>query len=289
MFANSMLIQVGGITFAISGAERAQYVAIPEVLRNFRCSSRPDITIHLRDSVFPAIPLCDENRVFDSRPQWSVYEVDGRQVLAVQPSDLGAPRRTAIFDPEFESVEVFSSASALPIDSGSILLVWPLGQLLMVYLLSRGRGLMVHACAIVDGSKGYLCLGNSGHGKSTMARLWHGKATILNDDRIILRQDGVRFWMFGSPWHGDYPHVSHRGVPLHSIFFLKQSTRNTIVPVRSVEACAMLLSRSFPPQWDRKGMSFTLDFAARLTSEIACYELGFRCDESVTDFIRCVK
>jgi hypothetical protein len=289
MFTDRQSMRVGGITIAIDFAEGVLHKMIPEELRRFLSSGEPDFVIRLRNSSFPAATLSNENRIFDSPPLWSTHLIDGRQVLAVEPSESEGPLRVAVFDPKFTSVDIYSSPRAVSMDAGGLLLEWPFAQLLMVSLLSRRGGLMAHACGIVDGAKGYLFMGNSGHGKSTMAQLWQGKATILNDDRIIVRRDGDRFLISGTPWHGDHPEVSPLGVPLDAVFFLKQATGNTSAPVRGAEACAMIVSRSFPPLWDPAGMSLTLDFAARLAGAVPCYELGFRCDERVTDFVRCVK
>jgi hypothetical protein len=48
----------------------------------------------------------------------------------------------------------------------------PLDQLLVINLLSLGRGLLVHACGIDANGRGYVFLGASREGKSTTARLW---------------------------------------------------------------------------------------------------------------------
>jgi len=148
---------------------------------------------------------------------------------------------------------------------------------------------MVHACGIDDGGRGYLFAGNSTHGKTTMARLWQDEALILNDDRIVLRRRGGRFWMYGMPWHGDYTGVSPQGVPLDKVFFLRHAEANEVHRREDVAACSMLLTRCFPPLWDAEGMRFTLDFCAQLVADVPCYELGFVPDKNVLDLVRCVE
>jgi len=122
----------------------------------------------------------------------------------------------------------------------------------MVSLLARGRGLLMHACAIDDGGRGYLFAGNSTHGKTTIARLWEGQARILNDDRIALRpgEDG-RIWLYCTPWHGEYDQITLRPVPLDKLFFLRHSPQNTLTPRAGAAAASMLLARCFPmpPAW----------------------------------------
>jgi hypothetical protein len=158
----------------------------------------------------------------------------------------------------------------------------------MVCLLAQGRGLMMHACGIDDGGRGYLFAGNSTHGKTTTARLWKNHATILNDDRIVLRHREGRFWMYGTPWHGDYSGVSPHGVPLEKIFFLRHAQANAAHPSHGTAAVSMLLARAFPPLWDQTGMLFTLDFCAELVKTVPSYELGFVPNDDILDYVRCL-
>ena len=72
----------------------------------------------------------------------------------------------------------------------------------MINLLGDGRGLVVHGCGMFDGSdEAYLFVGQSGAGKTTMARLWHAEpgVLILSDDRVILRSEPDGVWMYGTP------------------------------------------------------------------------------------------
>ena len=156
----------------------------------------------------------------------------------------------------------------------------------MVCLMARGRGLMVHACGIDDGGRGYLFAGNSTHGKSTMARIWRDEATILNDDRIVLRWREGRFWMYGTPWHGDYSGVSPGGVPLEKVYFLRHAAENQVRRQEGTAAATRLLTRCFLPLWDAEGMAFSLDLCARVAARVPCHELGFVPDQDVIDFVR---
>jgi hypothetical protein len=134
---------------------------------------------------------------------------------------------------------------------------------------------------------GYLFLGNSGDGKSTTAKLWFGQGiTVLNDDRIIVRQNKGNLWMYGTPWHGDFKEHSSHGLRIHKLFFLRHGRKNSSRVKSGAEAVSMLLARSFPPFWDKEGMAFTIEFCQRLVSEIPCYELTFVPDGSLIDFVR---
>lgn len=163
---------------------------------------------------------------------------------------------------------------------------YPLDQVLTIHLLGAERGLLLHACGVLDGGRGYCFAGSSGRGKSTMARLWDGEATILNDDRIILRPTGGGFWMYGTPWHGTYPATSPEGCPLNELFLLAHGPENEIRRLPPAEAAGRLLQTSFPPLWDHEGMAWTLQLLDRLTTSVPVYELTFRPDEAVVPFVR---
>ena len=55
---------------------------------------------------------------------------------------------------------------------------------------------------------------------------------------------------------------------------------------KGVEAVSMLLTRSFPPLWDQKGMDYTLGLLDRMASKLPCYELHFLLDKRIIDFVR---
>jgi hypothetical protein len=130
-------------------------------------------------------------------------------------------------------------------------------------------------------------MGNSGHGKSTMGKLWmENQCDILNDDRIVVRERGDQFWMYGTPWHGDLAEWSLKALPIRKIFFLNPGGKNSAVPKNGAEAVSMLIARSFPPFWDQDSMTYTMDLCHRLVENSPCHELNFEPDGRIVDFIR---
>ena len=288
-----MVFQIAGIVVSISSDRDIKAIRMEESYGDFFCSEEPEITIHASYDGIPQIPLRDEDKVFDSETIWSLYRIGGRNVFVLKVPVYGPlPYRIAAFDNDFRQGKVYTRIPKLGEMSDGLLpnlLEFPLSEVLMVFLLARGRGLMFHACGIDDDGRGFLFLGNSTHGKTTMARLWKDHALVLNDDRIILRQREGRFWMFGTPFHGDYNHVSPKGIPLDKIFFLRHAEANDSRRKKGVVASSMLLTRCFPPLWDAEGMSYTIDFCAQLVTEVPCYELDFVPNQKIVDFVRCVK
>ena len=227
--------------------------------------------------------------VFDSGGTWKLYRDGARRRFLFSSPALGLlPYKEATFEPDFSAGEVTLRRACFQPAQGLWPLEYPLDELLLQGLLARGRGAEIHACGVTDSSgRGLLFVGQSGAGKTTMARLW-GTSTdtrILSDDRIILRRIGDRFAMYGTPWHGEAALAEPTSAPLTGVFFLEHGAANSLLPLREAEAATRLLACGFPPFHDRNGLGFTLAFFAELAGEVPCHELRFAPDAHVVEFV----
>jgi len=263
------------------------------IYKDFLSSEKHEISIRVYHGNMPEFQLHDKNKIFDSELIWSLYQDNKQNIFVLKMPDLRKlPYRIAVFDTHYKQGDIYTDMSQFEHLSDTMLhdpLEFPLSEILMVCVLSKRRGLMIHACGIDDSGYGYLFAGNSTHGKTTMAKLWKEQAVILNDDRIVIRYKDGHFWMYGTPWHGDYTGVSPHGVPVEKIFFLQHSKSNYVEKINGAGAASMVIARSFPPLWDSEGMKFTLDFCSQLVSAVPCYRLNFMPDENIIDFIRCTR
>jgi hypothetical protein len=283
-------LKVGDVVFGVDFPATECPGAISRTYLPFVTSEEPDMRIVASTSAMPPVFPLESHRVFDAWDKWSIYRIDGQTLLVQRHAFSSAiPDRVMVIDPDFRQGELFLRSSGSIGGVTPCPLDYPLGQVLMAWLLSQGHGLMVHACGVNDNGRGYLLAGNSGHGKSTLAAIWEKEADVLNDDRMVVRKKDGRFWMYGTPWSGSNKSVSAYGVPVEKIFFLKQGAGYSIEHVGGARAVSMILARSFPPIWDAQGMAFTLDFLSELTSQVPCHEFTFSAGEEVKDVIRCVK
>jgi hypothetical protein len=290
---NRIIIKVSDIIFSISSDREIKTMLLEKAYKDFFCIDVPEIIINAYYGDLPRISFQDKDKIFDSEMVWSLYKKDGKNIFVMISPIFGSlPYRIAIFDIGFMRGEVYNLIpNPEEILDGHLSnpLEFPLSEVLMVCLLAQRRGLMIHACGIDDNGKGYLFAGNSTHGKTTMAKLWKDHALVLNDDRIVIRKKENHFWMYGTPWHGEYTGVSPQGVPIKKIFFLHHAESNNAIRCKGVDAASKLFARSFPPLWDSEGMKFTLNFCSQLISAVPCYKLNFMPDENIVDFVRCVK
>jgi hypothetical protein len=256
-----------------------------DIYYEFITDTRPETKLRVHHDSFPQRSM--GKKIFDSGSAWSLFRNQGKYVLQDSSFDFDPPpNQLVILESDFKSGDIYINDEIfknLSIDP----LGFPLNQVLMILLLSRCKGIMLHACGIDDRGYGYLFLGNSGHGKSTIARLWsENKATVLNDDRIIVREINGELLMYGTPWPGDFKEVSSKGLPIRKLFFLRHGEQNSAVPKKGREAVLMLLTRCFPPIWDKKGMEYTMGLCHRLVHKIPCYEFSFEPDRKIVDFVK---
>lgn len=164
--------------------------------------------------------------------------------------------------------------------------------LLINYFALKNEGIFTHSVGIKDlDSRGLLFTGKSGCGKSTTAKIWHrqSKALVLNDDRIIVRKHQGKFFIYGSPWHGDFSDYLASDIesaPLDKIFFIHHAPKNTVRQISQREAFSLLYPAIFPTFWDKKGLENITSFCQDLIKNIPCYSLGFVNDKKVIRFVR---
>ena len=253
--------------------------------------------IRLRCHYSPAPAFSSAELVFATGGPWSLYRQDRQFIFHLGPDP---PDRVAIVNQSFSNVEVYyypqgdPPPGKSPLSSPGPISFHPfsgyLDELLMINFLARGRGVIFHACGVVDEGRGLMFVGVSGAGKSTFAELWRQRqVTLLSDDRIIVRRPEGQFRMYGTPWHGVAYICSPESAPLERIYFIEKAPRNYVKELSPVEVATRLLVRCFPPFYDGEGLAFTLEFLSRIAEEIPCSELGFVPDVSAIDFVRGLK
>ena len=163
--------------------------------------------------------------------------------------------------------------------------------LLIAYMAQRGSGVILHAAGIRDGKKGFLFAGKSGAGKSTSSRIWHknAKATVLNDDRIIIRKAGGRFFMHSAPWHGEFDDylASHtRPVRLDHLFIIHHARENQAQLLPAARAFGAIYPVLFPVFWDKELLGRQVSFCAEMLESVPVRRMGWVNDARVIGFVR---
>lgn len=286
MTVTNTILNVGNIGLGLSWDVDA--FRLQNVHRRFIDPQRPSeaqVRFHL--GLLPRLKTATQ--VFDSEGTWRLYRENNLWQLALHTASFGPdPYTVAVFEQDYSAGDVYVHPDIVDTEAGIHQPQYPVDEIWLVNLLGQGRGVLLHACLAVDQGRGFLFVGQSGAGKSTMARLWLEQpgVQVLSDDRVIVRyQDGV-FWAYGTPWHGTERIASPGRVPLSRLFLLRHASHNQAVPLTGAALATRLFVRCFPTFWNPEGIAFTLDFLDRLAMSIPSFDLGFVPDERIVDVVR---
>jgi hypothetical protein len=228
--------------------------------------------------------------VFTAGPSWQLHDDQGLFHFSFWAAQHGGrPFKTARVSRDFSTGRIILNselfAPGVPTDP----LTYPLDEVLTVHLLGRGMGVEFHACGVIDeDGLGLLFAGQSGAGKTTTARLYqrYSHAQILSDDRVIVRRENDRFFIHGTPWHGEADLALNSSAPLRAILLPEAGGRNELLRLDGADAVARLVARSFLPFHDRSSIERTSQIVSQLVSSVPCYRFPFVPDQSAVAFLR---
>jgi hypothetical protein len=283
-------LSVGGITLRVVSADPQLASPGRGSLAAFSADhGRADVDILARWT--DATPEDAGTMLFDSGGAWQLHQSDGDFLFTFRSSIGGpAPYKIARFNrsvtagdvqlsrPYFEQQR---SARAHPLQ-------YPLDELVMIHVLSQGKGVEVHGCGLLDSAgRAYVFVGQSGAGKSTFARLWADRpdVALLSDERVVLRTDRDRIAVYGTPWQGDAHFASPRCGELAGLFFLNQAATHAVLPAGGSRAAARLFACSFLPFHDADAVDRTMTAVEQVTRNTPCHDLWFAPDASVVDVL----
>ena len=286
-------LSIGDTIVHLVSEDRRLALAADGVLRQFAVTAhrRADVEITARWTDTPDEP--GGELIFDGGVPWQLARLDGEsgdEFLFTFRSAMGGsvPYKTARFNATFTVGDVRVYRPHFDRQGRDVVnpLEYPLDELLMIHLLSQGRGVEVHGCALVDGAgRAHVFAGQSGAGKSTLSRLWlgHPGVKLLSDERVVLRTDRDPIAVYGTPWHGDALLASPLSGDLAGVFFLNHAPINTVAPVSGSLTLAKLLSCSFLPFHGAGPVNQTITAIESVVSQTRCYHLGFTPDASVIE------
>ncbi|MCK4784154.1 MAG: hypothetical protein KAV87_10415, partial [Desulfobacteraceae bacterium] len=245
MMQKEVRLRIADIVISVISKDKKQRFGVDGPYRYFITDDKPDISLHTH---YGYIPNSDsEKKIFDTETTWGLYQNNGKYILKIS-------SKAIILESDFKSGDIYSRARGTN-RKIKFPLSYPLHEVLMINLLARERGVMVHSCGVSSKGQGLLFVGTSQMGKSTMANLWKNEkgAALLSDERMIIRKMKGRLWIYGTPWHGDAKVCSPERAPLEKIFFLKHAKKNSVKKIEPLEAASRLIVCSFPTFWDKKG------------------------------------
>jgi hypothetical protein len=228
--------------------------------------------------------------LFETGESWRAYR-DGEDVLlqhAIGP-ERERPLWLARFQVESQRVVVHCGSALIERDSESTTLRnplhYPLDQLLMMFLLPRHDGLLLHATGVRSERGCAVFPGRSGAGKSTLARLLASRGGLerLSDDRIVVRWIDSSALAFGTPWAGTEQLAANASAELRALVFLHQAEENRLQAIGKAEALRQLLPTASILWFDQQRADASLVLCKRLVERVPAYEIRFRNEPAVYD------
>ncbi|MBN1832484.1 MAG: hypothetical protein JW896_10260 [Deltaproteobacteria bacterium] len=171
----------------------------------------------------------------------------------------------------------------------------PLHRLLWIYLaqvLGERKACFMHGAALVKSGKGYLFLGDSGAGKSSLSNI-SNEALVLSDDSPILSRRNGNYQVFSSPYHqvdiskGLSKEAIGRSARVEGLYFLFKDERLYLDEVSREEAVSRIIKRYilFFPYLSGRAKSALFDLILELCHRLTIHNLHFCLDQDVWGLI----
>lgn len=222
---------------------------------------------------------------------WKLYEAGPENMMeCIDPKTLAVRSRT-ILSRDFSRGEVWicgqPARQKQPLSWNPQYVFNPIAEVCLVTKLAWDRGLLLHAAGVMTMLGGWVFTGPSGAGKSTMSDFFAARgASVLSDERIIIRKIGGEFMIFGTPWPGAGRLAKNLQAPLTAFHCIAHGQGvHTMRRMNPHAVSPFVLPQSFLPHWDRTAMDRTLETLGELIDQVGAFQLFFTKNGDIVDFL----
>jgi hypothetical protein len=295
---NQYQLKIADIIISVSAINTKLDLIIPKTLYSFVINNNEKATILV--NVYNHIPeiFNNHNIIFLADRQnnlenatlspynWCICSTETTKFIKIyKEQNINKPEIIASFDKNAKNWSIYFEKSYQNDNNNQIdPFSYPLGPLLFYYITTFNEGLMIHSSGVDDNNNGYIFCGLSGIGKTTISKIWFNeKALIINDDRLIIRKTLEKYYIFNTPMN--YSDDSKMST-LNNIFLLKQSHKNYSLKLNGIDAIVRLMSNCIQHNYDKSLINSLISICTNICQSIPVYELGFKPDKSIVQFIR---
>ena len=279
---HSLTFSIAGVHVTLVSTQGIRPLRLPAEYSPFECSTpegmRPDVALDVTALDRESAPLLAGGWSWQNESWRMGNTAAGRLLIEIHDAVSRDWRTAAHLLPDFASGTLYEREASLPA-SGRMPFHHPHDRAIILGRLAFMSGGMVHSSCVAAGGKALLFVGRSGAGKTTVARLWHAEgATLLNDERNIVRAARRGPLAGSSPWHGEENRVSPLTAPLAAVFYLKKAASNSVRDVPCAESVSRLFTATFVPVFLKDAARMILDAWANVLEAVPSYELSFTPD-----------
>lgn len=212
------------------------------------------------------------------RPPYAIYRKNTSWIYTAIPDEPGKDiYQVIVFNHDHSRARIYNENSRFFLKGNlSALSLMPTDQQFLARVFAHKDACWLHSGGIKYKNNGFLFVGHSGAGKSTIIKMLKNHAEILCDDRNIIRKHTEGFRIHGTWGHGEVPLVSNTSAPLKAIFLLSHSDETRIVREHDrVKIIKMLLACLIKPFLTHEWWNLSIDFFSNLIKNTPVYSLYF--------------
>ena len=147
-------------------------------------------------------------------------------------------------------------------------------QLFFSNVLLNHNAFYLHSSAVSKDNKGMIFVGESGAGKTTIARMFNEPYEVLCEENCVIKlADGWE--LYGSWNYSGWGTASKNSAKIGGIYFINQAKKNEIVPMAKKEAAIKLLDYIVRPIETAEWWNKTLEIVDKFVSDNDFYNLFF--------------
>lgn len=272
--------ECGGITIQVESDLPITDSTFHLKFKLFQVEGPGEDTILIRHHFsLPNLDNKDLGKVVYRKPPWAIYKKENSWIYLGISTNVKEEHlhRIVVFNQDHTRAEIYNPNKDILYDGNLHSLTFlPTDQILLSRVLADREGCYLHSAGVVLDNNGFLFVGHSGAGKSTMAIMLKDKAEILCDDRMIVRRWKEGFRIHGTWSHGDMPEVSANSAPLKAFLFLEKGNENRLIQIDDKkDAITKLLECMIRPLATKEWWEKMLTLTENMAKEVPCYTLRF--------------
>lgn len=229
---------------------------------------------------------------------WNLYRNSTSYLMEMFHPLKKRPLSFAEIDFDFKNVEYYllGPENGLQRVNGSVFKEYwflsqpvdPLIKSLLVNILAREGGSLLHSAGVIVNNCGLVFCGESGSGKSTLAEFFRldKESIVLTDENLVINKKEGKFYIHATPWPGGARISYASRALLKNVFFIRHAKNNLLLPLKPDEAFKKILSQTVLCVWEQPLLDSLLDFLRELSEKIEFFVLEFVNERSVVDFLK---